>query len=74
MKQLTLKIPNNLYDTFLKFLQNNFPSIEITESNTDNTKVVSEQETTYETMLNSEKALAKDWLSKEEDEAWEDLP
>jgi hypothetical protein len=74
MKQLTLKIPNNLYDTFIKFLQNNFSSIEITETNSDGTKVVSEQETTYETMLNSEKALAKDWLSKEEDEVWEDLP
>ena len=73
MKQLTLKIPNNLYDIFFKFLQNNFPSIEITESNTVSTKVVSEQETTYETMLTSEKAFAKDWLSKEEDEAWEDL-
>jgi len=73
MKQLTLKIPNNLYDTFLKFLQNNFSSIEITETNSDGTKVVSEQETTYETMLNSEKVLAKDWLSKEEDEVWKDL-
>ena len=25
------------------------------------------------TMLASEKSLAKDWLSKEEDEAWKDL-
>ena len=35
-------------------------------------KKVAKQKTS-ETALLSEKALAKDWLSKEEEEAWKDL-
>jgi len=33
----------------------------------------SRDESSYETMLLSEKSLAKDWLLPEEDEAWKDL-
>ena len=73
MKQVTLKIPNNLYRTFLKFLQSNFSSIQIIESSTGDSNIVAENRTSYETMLASEKTLAKEWLSKEEDEAWKDL-
>ena len=73
MKQLILKIPNNLYSTILKYLQNNFSSVQIIKSDTNDTNIVAENETSYETMLASENTLAKDWLSKEEDDAWKDL-
>ncbi|MDO8633828.1 MAG: AbrB/MazE/SpoVT family DNA-binding domain-containing protein [archaeon] len=44
----------------------------VTLSKVDSLLQEEKQEKLY-TALASEKALAKDWLSKEEDEAWKDL-
>ncbi len=73
MKQLILNIPDSLYNTVLKLLKSRFSDIQIKEETTENTNIISDVEGAYETMLLSEDTLSKDWLSKEEDEAWKDL-
>ena len=72
MKQIIVDIPDNLYTSFINFIRDKFSGIRITEKESPENRVA-EKENTYETMLLSEKSLARDWLLPEEDKAWEDL-
>ncbi len=71
MKQIIVDIPDNLYTSFINFIRDKFSGIRITEK--ESPENMAEQESTYETMLLSEKSLARDWLLPEEDNAWENL-
>jgi hypothetical protein len=72
MKQVILNIPDNKYLAFISHIKSKFADIQIKEKKSK-TKDGIEEDSTYETMLLSEKSLAKDWLLPEEDEAWKDL-
>jgi hypothetical protein len=67
MKQVILNIPDNKYLAFIKHVRSKFTDIKIFK-----TKEVIEEDSTYETMLLSEKSLAKDWLS-DEDNRWDEV-
>ena len=71
MKQVVLKIPDDKYLAFLKFIRSKFSDIQIKEENL-NKGEVNEDESSYETMLLSEKSLAEDWLS-DEDSKWDEV-
>lgn len=71
MKQVILNIPDNKYLAFIDHIRNKFSDIQIKEKNSEN-KEVNEEDSTYETMLLSEKSLSEDWLS-EEDSRWDEV-
>ncbi|MBN1926678.1 MAG: hypothetical protein JW798_12660 [Prolixibacteraceae bacterium] len=71
MKQVLLNIPDNEYLAFIKHLKNKFSDIKIKEKRGKEEDEFWE-EGTYEAMLLSEKDLAKDWLS-EEDNRWDEV-
>ena len=60
MKQVVLNIPDNKYLAFINHVKSKFTYIQI------------EEDSTYETMLLSEKSLAEDWLS-DEDNKWDEV-
>ncbi len=67
MKQVILNIPDNKYLAFIKHVRSKFTDIQIFK-----TIEVIEEDSTYETMLLSEKSLAEDWLS-DEDNRWDEV-
>ena len=71
MKQVVLNIPDNKYLAFISHIKSKFADIQIKEKKSK-TKEVIEEDSTYETMLLSEKSLAKDWLS-DEDNRWDEV-
>ena len=71
MKQIVIDIPDNKYLDFINFIKGKFTDIQIKE-NKPKIKEVNEEGSTYETMLLSEKSLAEDWLS-DEDNRWDDV-
>ncbi|MFO7977510.1 MAG: hypothetical protein R6U64_02510 [Bacteroidales bacterium] len=71
MKQVTLNIPDNKYRDFINHIRNKFSDILIEEKQSDSIEVA-EEDNPYATMLLSEKSLAEDWLS-EEDNRWDDV-
>jgi hypothetical protein len=71
MKQVVLNIPDNKYLAFISHIKSKFADIQIKEKKSK-TKEVIEEDSTYETMLLSEKNLAKDWLS-DEDNRWDEV-
>ena len=67
MKQVVLNIPDNKYLAFISHIKSKFADIQIKEK-----KSKTKDDSTYETMLLSEKSLAKDWLS-DEDNRWDEV-
>ncbi len=65
--KITLDINDNRFSYFMEMLK----SLDFVKviSKEDDARIVSEPPIHYA----SEKALAKDWLSPEEDQAWKDL-
>ena len=72
MKQVVLNIPDNKYLAFISHVKSKFTDIQIKEKKSKTKEVVTEEDSTYETMLLSEKSLAEDWLS-EEDNRWDEV-
>ena len=70
MKQVILNIPDNKYLAFISHIKSKFADIQIKEKKTN--KDGTEEDSTYETMLLSEKNLAEDWLS-DEDNRWDEV-
>jgi len=71
MKQVVLNIPDSKYLAFLNHIKSKFADIQIKEKKSK-TKEVTEEDSSYETMLLSEKSLAEDWLS-DEDNRWDEV-
>lgn len=71
MKQLILNIPDHKYTAFINFLKSKFSDIQI-KSTYNQTSEAKEEESLYEVSLLSEKSLAEDWLS-EEDNRWDEV-
>lgn len=71
MKQLILNIPDHKYTAFINFLKSKFSDIQI-KSTYNKTSEVQEDQGLYEVSLLSEKSLAEDWLS-EEDNRWDEV-
>jgi len=71
MKQVVLNIPDKKYHAFINHVKSMFADIQIKEKKPE-TKKVAEEDSTYETMLLSEKSLAEDWLS-DEDNRWDEV-
>jgi len=71
MKQLILNIPENKYSEILKRLKLEFSDIEIRE-NIPNRSIANEEEPNYDILVLSEKSLAEDWLS-DEDNRWDEV-
>jgi len=73
MKQIVLNIPDNKYLAFIEHIKNRFADIQIKEKkSTTKTKKEIDEDSAWGTMLLSEKSLAKDWLS-EEDNRWDEV-
>lgn len=72
MKQVVLNIPDNKYLAFIKHIKSKFTDIQIKEKKSKTKEDTIEEDSTYETMLLSEKSLAKDWLS-DEDNRWDEV-
>ena len=72
-KQINLKLPKNLVKAAEDYAKNfGFRNIQELAATSIREKIFDENESMM-TMLASEEVLAKDWLTKEEDEAWKDL-
>lgn len=71
MKQVILNIPDNKYLAFINHIKSKFAYIQIKEKK-NKTKDGIEEDSIYETMLLSEKSLAEDWLS-DEDNRWDEV-
>ena len=71
MKQVVLHIPDNMYLAFINHVRSKFADIQIKEKKSKAQGVI-EEDSTYETMLLSEKSLAEDWLS-DEDNRWDEV-
>ena len=69
MKQVILNIPDNKYIDFINHLKNKFADIQIKEKKSKNKNLI-EEDSIYETLFLSEKSLAEEWLS-DEDERWD---
>ena len=72
MKQVILNIPDNKYLAFISHVKSQFTDIQIKEKKSKAKKDTIEDDSTYETMLLSEKSLAEDWLS-DEDNRWDEV-
>jgi hypothetical protein len=70
MKQVVLNIPDHKYLAFINHVKSKFTDIEIEESHSK--KEVNEEDSSYDSMLLSEKSLAEDWLS-DEDNRWDEV-
>ena len=71
MKQVVLNIPDNKYLAFIKHIKSKFADIQIKEKKSIAKNVIKE-DSTYETMLLSEKSLSEDWLA-DEDNRWDEV-
>ncbi len=71
MKQIILNIPENKYPEILKRLKHEFSDIEIRESLLDR-NIANEEQSNYDIQVLSEKSLAEEWLS-DEDNRWDEV-
>ena len=69
MKQVILNIPDNKYIYFINNIKNKFADIQIKQKKSKNKNLI-EEDSIYETLFLSEKSLAEEWLS-DEDERWD---
>jgi hypothetical protein len=71
MKQIILNIPENKYPEILKRLKHEFSDIEIRESLLER-NIANEEQSNYDIQVLSEKSLAEEWLS-DEDNRWDEV-
>ena len=71
MKQIVLNIPDHQYRDFIRFIRSRFSDIRIGEENSGAPELA-EEDNIYASMLLSEKSLAEDWLS-DEDQRWDEV-
>lgn len=73
MKQLVINIPDNEYLAFIKHIKSKFTKIEIKENKViTEGKILKKEDDTIEPMLLSEKSLAEEWLS-DDDNRWDEV-
>ena len=75
-KQINLKLPKNFVDAAERYAKNfGFRNIQELATASMREKIFNRKEVSEGllTAVASEKVLAKDWLTKEEDETWKDL-
>lgn len=71
MKQIILNIPENKYPEIIKRLKHEFSDIEIRENLPDK-NIANEEQSDYDIQVLSEKSLADEWLS-DEDNRWDEV-
>lgn len=71
MKQVVIDIPDNKYIAFINHVKSKFADIQIKEKKSK-IKEDFKEDSTYDTMLFSEKSLAEDWIS-DEDNRWDEV-
>jgi hypothetical protein len=72
MRQVVLNIPDNKYLAFIKHIKSKFADIQIKEKKSKVNEDMIIEDNDYEIMVLSEKSLAEDWLS-EEDNMWDNV-
>jgi hypothetical protein len=72
MRQVVLNIPDNKYLAFIKHIKSKFADIHIKEKKSKVNEDMIIEDNDYEIMVLSEKSLAEDWLS-EEDNMWDNV-
>lgn len=72
MKQVVINIPENKYLAFIKHIKGKFGDVQIKEKKSKIQEEINTEDTDYEIMLLSEKSLAEDWLSVE-DNRWDNV-
>jgi len=76
IKQINLKLPRNFVEAAEDYAKKfGFRNIQELAASSIREKIFAKKEVNESllTAIASEKVLAKDWLTKEEDEAWKDL-
>ena len=71
MKQVVLNIPDNKYLAFIDHVRSKFTDIQIKEKKSK-IKGGIKKDSTWETMILSEKSLSEDWLA-DEDNRWDEV-
>jgi len=71
MIKIILNVPDKEYSRFIDHIKRKFSNIQIKEKNSSDNSYT-EEEITNETSLLSEKSLAEDWLS-DEDNRWDEV-
>ena len=71
MKEVTLNIPEKEYNRFIDHIKREFSNIQIKEKRSSDNRYP-EDEITNEVAVLSEKSLAEDWLS-DEDDKWDEI-
>jgi len=72
MQRVVIDIPDNKYLAFINHVKSKFADIQIKEKKSKTKENTIEEDSTYEAMLLSEKSLAEDWLS-DEDNRWDEV-
>jgi hypothetical protein len=71
MKQVVLNIPDNKYLAFIDHVRSKFADIQIKEKKSKIKEGI-KKDSTWETMILSEKSLSEDWLA-DEDNRWDEV-
>jgi hypothetical protein len=72
MRQVVLNIPDNKYFAFIKHIKSKFTDVQIKEKKPMGKEDLILDDNDNEIMLFSEKSLAEDWLSDEENR-WDNV-
>jgi len=72
MKQVVITIPDNKYLAFINHIKSRFADIEIRDRKLKDEESLMEDDNDRGTILLSEKSLAEDWLS-DEDNRWDQV-
>ena len=73
MKEIVLNIPDNKYLAFINLIKSKFTDIQIKErKSAPHKKKMYQKDSTFEMMFLSEKSLAEDWFS-DEDNRWDEV-
>ena len=71
MKQIIINIPDADYRSFIKYIKRKFTGIHIEENKSGNKNAYPDS-SSDDVLIFSEKSLAEDWLS-DEDNRWDDV-
>ena len=72
MRQVVVNVPDNKYLAFIKHIKSKFTDVQIKEKKSKVKEDLIIDDSDYEIMLLSEKSLAEDWLS-DEDNRWDNV-